>query len=714
MLNEDIIEYFKQQATLPMKFYEKSLAMITRRKFIEAAASFGASLALRSASTHDSEVSWRERRDLYPQGVASGDPHPESVILWTRRPPSQDGVAKRLTVEIADDSAFRRVVADAGAEVSAETDWTCRVLAAGLKPARVYWYRFTDERGFGSRVGRTITAPSDKDGRAVRFAFMSCQNVQQGASTAYRRMIWEDEQRVADDQLGFVLHLGDFIYEVVWYPEDRPQGMYARRLRDIVRFRNGEKIRDFHVPTTVDDYRALYRAYLSDPDLQDARARWPFVCVWDNHEFSWKGWQSQQNFDGARPAQTRKVAANQAWFEYQPARVIKPGNQPVDRYKAPAVADAPIRDFDDHGLGREPGNLAAINSLNLFRTLRWGRNVELILTDNRSFRSEPVMDRPEAVSFQTRRFPYVVPQDVVEALDAGRSYKGGRPPEVIRFGGADLPNPRKQAPPQSILGAAQKAWFLNRLRASQAPWKLWGNSVGMLDMRIDFQNLPKDLGPQWPGAGYALVGDDDWSVYASERAEILEVIRREGITGLVSIAGDRHSFQAGVVSASLPPRGFDPLIVEFVTGSVSAPGLFEAAEYGLPKDHPLRAIYVYKPSPEAPAQSAMNLSLMHGVRASLALQRTGDARQALAERNPELAPHLSFVDVGGHGYSVARVTAEELEVEFVCIPRPLERSERADGGTLAYRVTHRVKRWGRAAAPRLERTALEGALPLVL
>ena len=72
----------------------------------------------------------------------------------------------------------------------------------------------------------------------------------------------------------------------------------------------------------VDDYRALYRAYLLDPDLQDARARWPFVCMWDNHEFSWKGWQSQQNFSGVRPAQTRKVAANQAWFEYQPARVI--------------------------------------------------------------------------------------------------------------------------------------------------------------------------------------------------------------------------------------------------------------------------------------------------------------------------------------------------------------------------------------------------------
>ncbi|HKQ79170.1 MAG TPA: alkaline phosphatase D family protein, partial [Blastocatellia bacterium] len=684
------------------------------RKFIEMAASFGACLAWRSADARDSSVLWRERRDLYPQGVASGDPHSDSVILWTRRPPSQGAEARSLTVEIADDPAFQRVVASAKAKLSAESDWTCRALAANLKPARVYWYRFTDEHGFGSRVGRTITAPSDKDGRAVRFAFVSCQNVQQGASTAYRRMIWEDERRPENERLSFVLHLGDFVYEVVWYPEDRPQGMYARRLRDIVRYPQGEKFRDFHVPATLDDYRALYRAYLSDPDLQDARARWPFVCMWDNHEFSWKGWQSQQNFDGARPAQTRKVGANQAWFEYQPARVVKPGNSAIDRFEAPAVTDAPIRDFDDHGLGREAGNLAAINSLRLFRTLRWGRNVELILTDNHSFRSEPVMDRPEAATFLTRQFPYVFPQEVVEILDGGRAYNHGRPPATIRFNGAELPNPRRSAPPQSILGVEQKAWFLNRLRASGAAWKLWGNSIGMLDWRLDFQNLPKDVGLQWPGEGYALLSADDWSGYRAERAEILDFIRRERITNVATLCGDRHTFMAGVVSSSLPPQRFEPLIAEFITGSVSAPGLFEAAEYALAKDHPLRAIYLHQPTPEAAVQPAMNFSLTHGVRASLALQKTGDAQRALAERNPEVAPHLSFVDVGGHGYSVARVTADELEVEFVCIPRPLERSDRADGGPLAYRVAHRVMRWSQGVAPSIKRTALEGTLPLVL
>src|SRR5689334_1294433 len=357
---------------------------ITRREFLALAASFGATLAWPGLSAYGSATSWTERRDLYPHGVASGDPHPDSVILWTRRPPSAESTASKLTLELSESADFRHVVSSAVAGVSAANDWTCRVLAAGLKPDHVYWYRFTDEHGFGSRVGRTITAPAADANRDVQFAFVSCQNVQQGACNAYRRMIFEDERRAEGDQLDFVLHLGDYIYEIIWYPEDRPQGMYSRRLRDIVRYKSGEKVSDFHIPTTVEDYRAVYRAYLLDPDLQDARARWPFICMWDNHEFSWKGWQSQQNFSGVRPAQTRKVAAAQAWFEYQPARVMKATSTGVDRYDPPKVSDKPLAEYDDHGLGLDPDNLTAINSLKLFRTFRYGKNVDLILTDNRS------------------------------------------------------------------------------------------------------------------------------------------------------------------------------------------------------------------------------------------------------------------------------------------------------------------------------------------
>ncbi|HTL35802.1 MAG TPA: PhoD-like phosphatase N-terminal domain-containing protein, partial [Kofleriaceae bacterium] len=191
---------------------------LSRRDFIQLAATIGASLAW-GAMACRSRTKWRERRDLYPEGVASGDPDPQSVILWTRRPFDQ---ADRhvLTVEVAEDAAFRRVIAHAPAPVSAASDWTTRVLVAGLEPARVYWYRFTDPDGNGSRVGRTITAPAADDSRPINFAFVSCQTVNEGALNAYRRMIFEDERAVPNDQLGFVLHLGDFIYEVVQYPDE--------------------------------------------------------------------------------------------------------------------------------------------------------------------------------------------------------------------------------------------------------------------------------------------------------------------------------------------------------------------------------------------------------------------------------------------------------------------------------------------------------------
>jgi alkaline phosphatase D len=217
------------------------MSTITRRAFLAMAAAVGATAAWGSPFGKKSHIQWRERRDLFPEGVASGDPDSNSVLLWTRRTPpggppdEKTGLIQSVTlnVEVSADEHFRHVVATAAAPVSAASDWTCRVLVGGLKPGKVYWYRFSDPEGFGSRVGRTVTAPAADDPRPVRFVFVSCQNANDGAQNAYRRMIFEDARAPEAEQIGFVLHLGDFIYEIVWYPEDRPQGMYDRRLRDI-------------------------------------------------------------------------------------------------------------------------------------------------------------------------------------------------------------------------------------------------------------------------------------------------------------------------------------------------------------------------------------------------------------------------------------------------------------------------------------------------
>ncbi|ANP48051.1 alkaline phosphatase D family protein [Candidatus Viadribacter manganicus] len=675
----------------------------TRRSLLKQAAALGAALAFGQSCAHTPVGPRTERRDLFPQGVASGDPAPESVVLWTRRAPDEGASAHRLVVEVANDEAFTRIVARGDVEVSAATDWTCRFLAAGLRPAREYWYRFVDEAGNNSRVGRTLTAPTTNDDRAVKFAFVSCQDPTNSALNAYRRMIYEDVRRPRAEQLSFVLHLGDFIYEMIRYPEDTPDGLdRGRRLRDGFRYPTGKKIRRFNYPTDLNDYRAAYKNFLADPDLQDARARWPFVPVWDNHEFSWQGYQSAEvAFSEVHPGQTLKVAASQAWYEYQPARVTKPGAG--DPFEAPAVTNAPLTDRDARGVYQEPNNLIAIRALRIERAFRFGKNIDMILTDNRSFQSAPI----DGSGLPSMEFGFT-PETANDILEAGRVYPGGAP-ATIRIGEAEVPNPQINEPPQAYLGIEQMAWFKDRLRAAQAPWKIWGHSFGTLTWRSDPQNLPPEFATTWPSTEY---GDYNRS-YVVEHAEIFGMVRDEGITGLTTVVGDKHSFWAGYLSETLPPRAFEPVGLEFVTGSISQAGGAEVQAITFPRDNPLRPFYVHD-RPDGTKQCALNTTILHGVRAALALRDTDDPAAARAASNPDNAPHLKFVDFGGYGYSTVRASPEELETEFVCIPPPLERSETEDGGPLRYRVIHRVSRWSPGERPELRQEIVEGDVELAI
>jgi len=684
---------------------------LDRRQFLKLAAALGATLAVGCAHVARSTSGWRERRDLYPQGVASGDPDENSVLLWTRRPYADGRNEARLLVEVAEDPAFTRVVATATTRVLAQSDWTCRVLAGDLQPGREYWYRFVDEDGNGSRIGRTLTAPANDDPRPSRFAFVSCQSLPEGAMNAYRRMIWEDERAAPEDRLGFVLHLGDFVYEVVQYPDQVENGhRYDRIITFPIKFPKGKTVarNRFWVPDSLEDYRVLYHAYLQDPDLQDARARWPFVAMWDNHEFSWQGWQSIQEFPGTEgwvPAQTLKVAANQAWFEYQPARVLPPGSK-LDTFNAPHVADTLVKEFDDDGLGREANNLAAIESLIAYRALRWGRHIDLIITDQRSFRSRDPGNHDEINPLFEGDTLGFVPEELWAQLDGGRAYGNGHPPAKLTMGDKSVANYRAGEAAQTMLGAKQKAWFLERLRGATATWKIWGNSLGTPDQRVDPQNLPPELG-KWKGAGFGLMATYDWGGMYHERAEIFDAVRDAGITGFAIVSGDRHSFWAGYAAKALPPGAFEPVGVSFVGGSITSPGMAEANEHNMKPDDPLRPLYVANPG-GGPPQPTVNLLLHHGVRSALEFASSGDLQKAHAVRNPDLAPHLSFVDMGGHGYATVRVDANTMVTDFVCIPRPIERSPGEDGGPLRYRVRHEIPLWRAGERPQMRQTVLEG------
>jgi alkaline phosphatase D len=679
---------------------------ISRRFFLKAAAAIGASLAW-VGPARGSRVRWHERRDLFPQGVASGDPDPHSVILWTRRP-FAEGTRQLLTVEVSEDEAFRRVVAHARTPVSSAEDWTARVLIGGLKPARTYWYRFTDSEGNGSRVGRTITAPLPSDSRTVNFAFVSCQDVNEGKLNAYRRMIYEDERAAPAEQLGFVLHLGDFIYEVVEYP-DEVKTRYDRTIYEVARIPDSHQVGKFHIPLTLDGYRAIYKGYLADPDLQDARARWPFVPIWDNHEFSWQGWQSIVKAGPfEQPGQSIKVAANQAWFEYLPSRAAHRGGS-LERFDAPAVKNVPIKEFDSDGLGAEPNNLTAINSLKAYRAFRYGRHLDMIITDQHSYRSADPFSDPSLGKLGGDEFIGMFPESEMRALDGGRAFNGGNPPAEIRFNDAHVPNPQRSAPPQTILGAEQKAWFKDQLESSTATWKIWGNSQGALDLRADPQNLPAGLTREsWPKNAYAVMGGADYGAAYAERAEIYHLIRDAKITGFAIVSGDRHSFWAGYAAADLPPGKFEPVGLSFVGASLISPNTMEAYEHNLPKDAPLRPLFLADRKDGAKPDWTYNMLLKHGVRACLEYAKSFDLKRARSLSNPDLAPHVEFVDLGGHGYAKVRLSADEMRTEFVCIPRPITRSERPDGGPIRYRVLHTAALWKGGERPRLKTSVLEG------
>lgn len=676
-----------------------------RRQFLAGAASIGISGIWASrSSAAASRIAWREDRELFPQGVASGDPDEHSIVLWTRRPFDR-GERHELTVEVALDPDFRSVVAAARAPVLAAADWTCRALVGGLSPATAYWYRFTDDGGAGSRVGRTLTAPRADDTRLVRFAVVSCNSVNEGAQNAYRRMIWEDERAAADRKLGFVLHLGDFIYEVVEYPEETPN-RYSRTVYDLGHIPDARKVGNFYVPTNLAGYRHVYRAHIDDPDIQDARAHFPFVCIGDNHEFSWQGWQSFIKFGGEiEPAQPLRVAANQAWWEYIPSRARKASGAGLEQFDPPAVEKVPIDTFDDDGFGTEANNRAAVGSMTAYRALRYGRHVDLILTDLHSYKAADPTDRPEAAALDSGEYP-VVPQEWMEIVDGGKGYAGGKPPATIAIGEKSIPNYRKDEGAYTALGREQKAWLKERLTRSTATWKIWGATNGPLDMRTDPQNLPAGLVEgKWPGRDFGTFGGGDLSGAFAERAEIYDMVRDNKLSGFVTVSGDRHSFWAGYAAPALPPAGFAPVGLSFITGSISAPGLGEAAEYW--KDSPLLPLFVRKRAGAAP-EHTINLTIKRGVRAALEYAASGDIVKARAMTNPDVAPHLEFVDMAGHGYTVVSAGPDAIEAEFVCIVRPIARAATADGGPLRYRVSHLAQMWEPGARPKLEQRILEG------
>ena len=640
----------------------------------------------------------------FPQGVASADPAADSVVLWTRALPREAGLESfGLRVEVAEDEAFARPVLRESVRADAAQDFTVHARITGLSPDTIYYYRFVSLTGDVSVTGRTWTAPEYDSLAPLTLAFVSCQERKHGYYGAWRRMLKDDRAAPREQQIRFVLHLGDFIYESdeSWQePLDEhldpiPGGLLepSGEPRGIGEFPDGA-VSASGVPhaETVADYRHLYRRYLSDPDLLAARARWPFVCIWDDHEFSDDCWQSEANYDnhgaGAttdEPSQQRKVAANQAWSEYIPMDYAgaEQAGEPARPFRFVTVENTP----NDHP---NDDNEKAIASLTINRRLRFGQLIDLLLTDNRSYRSDHAV--PEDISgggvFIHPRA--AMPLHLLNQLDAGNMANDGNPRAYLSIGGAVFANPRRHSPPGSILGERQKQWWKQRMAESKARWRLWGNSVPLMRLKINLQAV-SDLLPE------VVLSSDSWDGYAHERRELMRYLRDNGIGNVVSLSGDVHAHFAGTVFDDYDARNPEPAAVEVVTAAISSLSMFAGTERLSRVDHPsaleaaVRSLIIY-PDPDDPERLIRNLdnSLLNGVEAGLAAAAGKSAEEVAAARNPAVNPHLLHADTAAHGYGLATVTKEEMTVRLVTMETITDnaRADRVES-VVTFAIPHR-------------------------
>ncbi len=622
---------------------------------------------------------------LFPQGLGSGDPRETSIVLWTRAvlaTGAADTVS--LHVDVATDSAFQTMVVSQNVDATSASDHTVRVMVNGLTADTIYYYRFT--AGVDVITGRTRTAPGANADVSVRLAWVSCQDYGAGTYAAYRQLLNEDMARAEADQIRVVLHLGDFIYET---RGDYFQKPLDDNLTPITLNNPGGGVREAapfpsgggnaggsNFAKTLDDYRHLYKTHASDPDLQAARARWPFIHLWDDHEFTNDAWQSQANYTNAatldEASQARKYACNQAWFEYIPAQLSgSPGVDGVEQHAhdfTPAtVVDAPFTNLGEDNFYDEPNNVAAVGSLTIYRSFRFGRHVEFVVTDERSYRSDHAI--PEDVVTSP---PYIDTRNVLPAadlaiMDAGKTANNNSPPDTLEFGD---PNPRKNSPPGTMLGATQKTWWMDTMRLSSATWKLWVNEVPL--MRFF---LPR--GPVNELLTDRIMDGDAWDGYATERKELLSYLREMNIKNVVALTGDIHAHFAGLLHDDYVAASPTVVGVELCAAGISSNSLFSFYEYAargsmIPGN--VRKIVTYDaralPGGGPRFVENLNLLILHGAASAKTMAETNSLDMALRESAPP-NPHLKYADTNSQGYGVALITATQVEGTLTTIGRPI-------------------------------------------
>lgn len=673
--------------------------MLSRRNFLRVTSVIlGAAIAPGCGDSEPAAVSGprvlQDGAAFFPQSVASGDPQPTSVIVWTRVVDTEkQGWDLDVELEVAFDEGFTKLASIGGktsiklrAEAAFDNCVKARLVG---ESGKTYYYRFVYERDgefFKSRTGRTKTAPAEGADVPVKFSFVSCQDF---VGRYYNTLL-----AMAEEDLDFVVHLGDYVYETTGDPSFQTPdatrkvvfGDEAGAIELVTS--KGEK---YHAAKSLDNYRDLYRTYRSDAALQGVHERFPMICGWDDHEFSDDCWGSHATYtDGQKDENdvNRRKSANQAWFEYMP----------VD------YPDAPEFRYDK--TAEYP------NDIRIYRDFTFGKHVHLVLTDLRSYRPDHLIPEdafPGAVVFEQQALLDALgalPPDTVAtpyfAIDTymGGLYKGiiaeaatasGYDPAKVTGNvsvnyvnlvvdqinnGSMPPDPPiplvdPSGMPRGIsyfdlnkigfFSPIGSRYFVHRdafdvyaalkfaadpknedvMGPDQEKWFLdtmTGSTTTWKIWANEFTIMPVSVDLRMIAgvpAGLAkrfYMGLDGWDGFRDKRNELLAKIAPLG--NVVAVTGDLHTFLAGTPWADGDPT---KKIVEVVGGAVSS-GTWRDELISQVKSDP-----VLSQVPAAPL---------------LALQI--DTLVTSADTKPN--PHLAYASSDSHGYCVAEISATEAKI----------------------------------------------------
>ena len=466
---------------------------------------------------------------LFAQGVASGDPRDTSLVFWTRCSRvdgTTDDIA--LTLQVSTSADFSSTVANVALTATSAYDFTVRAKVTGLQPATPLFYRFVAGSDM-SVNGQAKTAPSA--GTAVpqmRFAWFTCQD--------WSINHWGAMSLMAQEQLDFIVHVGDYVYETVgasFQAGAAEPAHTALTLPDGLALPGGGTYAN-----SLDDYRYLYRTYRGDARLQTLHQQWPLIAIWDDHEFSDDCWQDHQTYTNQNLQQTsRRRSASQAWIEYMPI------------------------DFGD--VSFDPAN-PAYDNIRIYRDFQFGDLIHMVMTDERLYRDDHVV--PEGLIAQAQGHDpingsdsvgarYFVQQPVLAEFESIKTQGLGRAP--------------------SMLGVTQENWWKTTMQSSTATWKFWGNEVMLNRLWADL----RAMAPPPYNAVY-VINCDAWDGYPTHKADLMGFLKTSAIQNVVAITGDLHAFQCGVVRDVPDPTTGTPVLLDIVTAGISSSSFYSYLKAG--------------------------------------------------------------------------------------------------------------------------------------